>query len=327
MKSKTIIINTPGPAENMNWEDLEVSYPDRGQVTIKHSYIGLNYIDTYHRSGLYPLSLPATIGMEGAGEVIGVGKETKLFKEGDKVIYALGPPGSYCDARNISENKLIKIPNYVDEKTAAAIMLKGMTVEYLTERTFPINSSHYVLLHAAAGGVGQIATQWLKSKGAKVIGTVGSLEKVEIAKNNGCDEVVLYKEKNFKEAVMDYTKGMGVNVVFDGVGKNTALQSLECLAPLGMLVIFGNSSGNAPPIDPSLLAAKGSLFLTRPTLMTYNANREDMQKSADKVFKMLEANIIKPNLGKEYLLSEIVKAHKSLESRETKGSIVLRNDY
>ena len=226
MKSKTIIIKNPGPPENMLWEDLEITSPPKGHVTIKHSYVGLNYIDTYHRSGLYPLPIPATIGMEGTGEIVELGPETELFKKGDKVVYALGPPGSYSDFRNIPENKLIKIPKNIDEKSAAAIMLKGMTVEYLTERTFPINNSHTVLFHAAAGGVGQIATQWIKSKGAKVIGTVGSLEKVEIAKKNGCDEVILYKEKNFKEAVLDYTKGAGVNVVYDGVGKNTALLGL-----------------------------------------------------------------------------------------------------
>ena len=327
MKSKTIVINSPGPAENMQCEDLEISLPQEGHITLKHSFIGLNYIDTYHRSGLYPLPLPATIGMEGAGEVIEVGQNTKFLKKGDKVIYALGPPGSYSDIRNISENKLIKIPKNINDKTAAAVMLKGMTVEYLTERTFPVDDSHSVLLHAAAGGVGQIASQWIKSKGAKLIGTVGSLEKAELAKNNGCDEVILYKEKNFKEAVLDYTNGKGVNVVYDGVGKNTALQSLDCLSPLGMLVVFGNSSGNAPPIDPSLLASKGSLFFTRPTLMTYNAERENMQKSANRVFDMLERNIIKSNIGGEYPLSEVIKAHKDLESRATKGSIVLRNDY
>ena len=327
MKSKTIIIKNPGPAENMKWEDLNIDSPSQGFVTVKHSYVGLNYIDTYHRSGLYPLPLPATIGMEGAGEVIDTGEETKLLKKGDKVVYALGPPGSYSDIRNIPENKCIKLPDYVDDKTAAAIMLKGMTVEYLTERTFTINESHSVLLHAAAGGVGQIATQWIKSKGAKVIGTVGSLEKVEVAKNNGCDEVILYKENNFKEAVLDYTNGIGVNVVYDGVGKDTSMLSLDCLAPLGMLVIFGNSSGNAPAIDPSLLAGKGSLFLTRPTLMTYNAKWEDMLKSADRVFSMLNNNIIKANIGGEFLLSEIVEAHRSLESRSTKGSIVLKNDH
>ena len=273
MISKTIVVAKPGPQENMHWDNIEIPSPEQGHVKIKHSFIGINYIDTYHRSGLYPLPLPTTIGMEGAGQVIEVGEKVEILKKGDKVVYALGPPGSYSDIRNIPENKLIKIPNYIDEKTAAAIMLKGMTVEYLTERTFVIDDSHCVLLHAAAGGVGQIATQWLKNKGAKVIGTVGSLEKKEIAKKNGCDEVILYKEENFKDAVLDYTKGAGVNVVYDGVGKDTALQSLDCLAPLGMLVVFGNSSGNAPAIDPGLLASKGSLFLTRPTLMTYNASK------------------------------------------------------
>ncbi|MBF96117.1 MAG: Quinone oxidoreductase 1 [Alphaproteobacteria bacterium MarineAlpha9_Bin4] len=327
MKSKTIIIRNPGPAENMKWENLNIDSPSQGFVTVKHSYVGLNYIDTYHRSGLYPLPLPATIGMEGAGEVIDTGEETKLLKKGDKVVYALGPPGSYSDIRNIPESKCIKLPDYVDDKTAAALMLKGMTVEYLAERTFPLNNKHTVLFHAIAGGVGQIATQWIKNKGAKIIGTAGNREKAEIAKNNGCDEVILYNDTNFVDAVMDITNGEGVNVVYDGVGKATALKSLDCLAPLGMLVIFGNSSGNAPPIDPSLLASKGSLFLTRPTLMTYNSKASDMHKSAKRVFEMLKSNSISANIGNEYLLSDIVNVHKALENRETKGSIVLKNDH
>ncbi len=326
MLSKTIRVHHPGPAENMKWEKVEVSDPSAGHIQIKHSYIGLNYIDTYHRSGLYPLPLPATIGMEAAGEVLKVGADTK-FSEGDKVVYALGPPGSYSDVRNIPANKVVKLPENIDEKSAAAIMLKGMTVEYLTERTFPINKDHVVLFHAAAGGVGQIATQWIKDKGAKIIGTVGNSEKAEIAKKNGCDEIILYNENNFKEKVMDITNDKGVNVVYDGVGKNTAMQSLECLSALGMLVIFGNSSGNAPPIDPSLLASNGSLFLTRPTLMTYNANESDLNKSANRVFQMLENKVISPNIGNIYDLSDIVEVHKALENRETKGSIILKNNY
>ena len=225
------------------------------------------------------------------------------------------------------EEKVIKIPDGVEEKVAAAIMLKGMTVEYLTERTFPVDKSHTVLLHAAAGGVGQIAIQWIKSKGATIIGTVGSPVKAEMAKKKGCDHVILYNEISFKKEVMNITDGKGVNVVYDGVGKETALESLDCLSPLGMLVIFGNSSGNAPAIDPGLLASRGSLFLTRPSLMTYNAEEENMTKSADRVFEMLKSNIISPNIGKEYLLSDIVDVHKALENRETAGTIVLRNNY
>ncbi|MEC6997586.1 MAG: quinone oxidoreductase [Pseudomonadota bacterium] len=326
MLSKTIRIHNPGPAENMKWDEIEVPFPSEGYVTIKHSYIGLNYIDTYHRSGLYPLPLPATIGMEAAGEIIEVGHNSK-FKKGEKVIYALGPPGSYSDVRNMPEKKIIKIPDGVKEKVAAAIMLKGMTVEYLTERTFLVDKSHTVLLHAAAGGVGQIAIQWIKSKGAKIIGTAGSPEKAEMAKKKGCDHVILYNEKSFKKEVMNLTDGKGVNVVYDGVGKETALESLECLSPLGMLVIFGNSSGNAPAIDPGLLASKGSLFLTRPSLMTYNAEENNMTKSANRVFDMLQSKTISPNIGKEYLLSDIVDVHKALENRETTGTVVLRNNY
>ena len=327
MLSKTIQVVSPGPAQNMKWNDIDVSLPLKKEIMIKHTYVGLNYIDTYHRSGLYPLPLPATIGMEGVGEVIEVGSEVVSISKGDKVVYALGPPGSYSDIRNIAENKVVKIPDYIKDKDAAAVMLKGMTVEYLTERTFCVNKSHTVLLHAAAGGVGQIATQWIKSKGAKVIGTVGSPEKEKIARKNGCDEVILYNDIDFKDAVMDITNGVGVNVVYDGVGKKTALKSLECLSPLGMLVVFGNSSGNAPPVDPSLLASKGSLFLTRPTLMTYNSKLDDMKKSAARVFEMLKSNIISPNIGDEYLLSNIVDVHLKLENRETIGSIILKNDY
>ena len=327
MISKTIRIHEPGPAENMKWDEIEVPIPTEGNVTIKHSYVGLNYIDTYHRSGLYPLPMPATIGMEAAGEIIEVGGNDSKFKKGDKVIYALGPPGSYSDVRNMPEKKIIKIPNDVEEKDAAALMLKGMTVEYLTERTFPVNKNHTVLFHAAAGGVGQIAIQWIKSKGAKVIGTVGSPSKAESARKKGCDHVILYKEKSFKKEVMDITNGKGVNVVYDGVGKETALESLECLSPLGMLVIFGNSSGNAPAIDPALLATKGSLFLTRPSLMTYNADEKNMTKSANRVFEMLKSKTISPNIGNEYLLSDIINVHKALENRETTGTIVLKNNY
>ncbi len=327
MIAKTIRVKKPGPPESMEWEDLEVPYPPEEQVTIKHTYVGLNYIDTYHRSGLYPLPLPATIGMEGAGVVLEVGSNVVSLNKGDRVVYALGPPGSYSDYRNMPENKLIKIPDDIEDKTAAALMLKGMTVEYLAERTFPLNNKHTVLFHAIAGGVGQIATQWIKNKGAKIIGTAGNEEKAEIAKNNGCDEVILYNDTNFVDAVMDITNGEGVNVVYDGVGKETALKSLDCLAPLGMLVIFGNSSGNAPPIDPSILASKGSLFLTRPTLMTYNSKESDMHKSAKRVFEMLRSDSIRANIGNEYLLSDIVNVHKALENRETKGSIVLKNNY
>ena len=311
----------------MKWVDKELLDPENGFVTVKHTFIGLNYIDTYHRSGLYPLTLPSGIGMEGVGVVIKTSSSNSAFNVGDRVAYGLGPPGSYSEARNIQENKLIKLPNFVEDEAAASIMLKGMTVEYLLERTFKVNSSHTVLLHAAAGGVGLLACQWLKHIGAKVIGTVGNEKKAELAKSNGCDEIVLYREEAFDKKVLSITDGKGVDVVYDGVGKDTAMMSLNCLKPLGMLVLFGNSSGNSPPIDPSILAAKGSLYVTRPTLMTYCADRHDMEKSVNRVFELIKDSVIKPSIGKVMPLSEIVKAHEDLESRKTNGAIVLKNDY
>ena len=327
MAIKTIELKKQGSPDVMVWVDKELDAPTKDNVRIKHNYIGLNFIDTYHRSGLYPLELPSGIGMEGSGIITKVGPEVTYLKVGDKVAYGLGPPGSYSDERNISEKKLVKIPEGVSERDAASLMLKGMTVEYLLERTFKVLPGHTVLFHAIAGGVGLIACQWLKSLGANVIGTAGSEEKAILAKENGCDHVILYKKENFKDAVMDITNGSGVNVVYDGVGKTTALESLDCLSPLGMLVLFGNSSGNSPSIDPAMLAAKGSLFLTRPTLMTYCSKREDMIKSSNRVFEMLSKAKIKTSIGGEYSLEEIVNVHRLLEDRKTKGAIVLKNNY
>ena len=310
----------------MKWVQKDIPKPQMGFVTIKHTYVGLNYIDTYHRSGLYPIDLPSGLGMEGVGLITAV-HPSSSYKEGDRVAYGLGPPGSYSESRNIQESKLIKIPNFIDDKSAASIMLKGMTVEYLVERTFKVKPSHTVLLHAAAGGVGLLACQWLKHIGAKVIGTVGSDEKAALAKDNGCDEVILYRDEVFDKKVLEMTEGKGVDVVYDGVGKDTALMSLNCLKPLGMLVLFGNSSGNSPAIDPGLLANKGSLFLTRPTLMTYCAARQDMEKSANRIFELLGKSAIKPAIGKVVPLSNIVQVHKDLEKRKTNGAVVLKNDY
>ena len=326
MLTKSIEISRQGLPEVMKWVDKDLPPPEEGFVTVKHTFVGLNYIDTYHRSGLYPLPLPSGLGMEGAGVVIKTSSSSSL-KEGDRVAYGLGPPGSYASSRNIQESKLIKIPSFIKDRDAAAIMLKGMTVEYLLERTFKVSSSHNVLLHAAAGGVGLIACQWLKHLGANIIGTVGSSEKAELARNYGCTHTILYREEDFEKRVWDITDGRGVDVVYDGVGKDTSLKSLNCLKPLGMLVLFGNSSGNSPAIEPGLLAAKGSLFLTRPTLMTYCAERSDMEKSADRVFAMIKNSVIKPFTGKIFPLSSITKVHEELENRKTNGSIVLENDY
>ena len=295
----------------------------KDDVLIKHTAIGLNYIDTYHRSGLYPMPVPLTLGIEGAGIIIEAGENVKDLTVGDRVAYASPPTGSYAEAKVMPADRLVKIPDNISDEIAAAIMLKGMTVEYLVRRTYNVKAGQTVLFHAAAGGVGLIACQWLKAIGAKVIGTVGSEEKAALAKANGCEHTILYREENFVDKVKEITNGEGVPVVYDGIGKDTALKSLDCLSPLGMLVVFGNSSGNAPPIETGLLAAKGSLFLTRPTLMTYNAKREDLVESAQQLFNMVGSGKVNISINARYDLKDAAQAHKDLESRKTTGSTLL----
>ena len=324
--TKTIIVEENGGPENMQWKDIEIAPPSDTQVRIRHTFVGLNYIDTYHRSGLYPLQLPSGLGMEAAGIITHCGENISNLKVGDRVCYIM-QLGSYSQSRNLEEEKVIKIPDAVSDQEAAAAMLKGMTVEYLTERLFEINNSHTVLFHAVAGGVGLIACQWLKEKGAKIIGTVGSEEKASVARKHGCDEVILYKEDDFVEKVKNITENKGVDVVYDGVGKDTAIKGLDCLKPLGTMVVFGNSSGNCPPVDPSILAAKGSLFFTRPTLMTYASKKKDYIDSSNRVFEMLIQKKISLTINEQYSLSNVVNAHKDLEERKTTGSIVMINDY
>ena len=323
---KEVEIKANGGPENILWKESELEQLQPGQVTINHTFIGLNFIDTYHRSGLYPLPLPSKLGMEGAGIVTAKSVDVKEFNIGDRVAYVMAL-GSYSTHRNIDANKLVKIPENITDQQAAAVLLKGMTVEYLVERLFKVNNEHTVLFHAAAGGVGLLACQWLKQLGAKVIGTAGTEEKAIIAKENGCDEVILYKNENFVEKVKYLTNGAGVDVVYDGVGKDTAIAGLDCLKPLGTMVVFGNSSGNCPPIDPGLLASKGSLFFTRPTLMTYGTKKEDLFHSSNRVFKMISTNKIQLEINTSYKLSDVSKAHADLESRKTFGSIVMKNDY
>ena len=323
---KEVEVKTNGGPEKILWKEYELTKPTNGQVTIEHTFIGLNFIDTYHRSGLYPLPLPTKLGMEGSGTIIDKSSEVSNFEIGDRVAYVMAL-GSYSTHRNIEASKLVKIPEQISDKQAAAILLKGMTVEYLVERLFKINSSHTVLFHAVAGGVGLLACQWLKHLGAKIIGTAGSKEKAILAKKNGCDEVILYREENFVEKVKYFTADEGVDVVYDGVGKDTAILGLDCLKPLGTMVVFGNSSGNCPPIDPNVLAAKGSLFFTRPTLMNYGTKREDLLHSSDRVFEMLSNNKINLNIDSSYNLSDVAKAHNDLQLRKTIGSIVMKNNY
>ena len=323
---KEVEIKANGGPEKILWKNCELSKLSPGQVTIKHTFVGLNFIDTYHRSGLYPLPLPTKLGMEGAGVVVDRASDVSDYEVGDRVAYVMAL-GSYSTHRNIDANKLVKIPKSISDQQAAAVLLKGMTVEYLVERLFKINRSHTVLFHAAAGGVGLLACQWLKHLGARIIGTAGTEEKAALAKKNGCDEVILYKSENFVEKVKYLTNDLGVDVVYDGVGKDTAILGLDCLKPLGTMVVFGNSSGNCPPIDPGLLASKGSLFFTRPTLMTYGTRKKDLLHSSGRVFEMISTNKIKLEINTSYNLSDVSKAHKDLELRKTFGSIVMKNDY
>lgn len=323
MKTNTIRIHKIGGPEEMIWEETEVPSPNENEVLIKQTVIGLNFIDTYFRSGLYPTPLPTSLGMEAAGIIEELGPNVTEFKKGDRVVYASRPIGSYTETRVFPTENLVKIPDEISDELAAAIMLKGMTAEYLIRRTFEVTPGQTILFHAIAGGVGLIACQWLKSIGATVIGTAGSREKAELAKANGCDHTILYKEENFVEKVKEITNGIGVPVVYDSVGKDTALQSLDCLSPLGLLVIFGNSSGNAPPIEPGILAAKGSLYVTRPTLFSYNSTREQLLKSAEQVFNMVKNGNIAIKIGAKYALKDAVQAHKDLESRKTSGCVLL----
>ena len=323
MKTNAIIVHKLGGPEEMIWEEIDVPAPSENEVLIKQNVIGLNFIDTYFRSGLYPAPLPTPLGMEASGIIEQVGANVTEFQEGDRVAYASPPLGSYSEKRVMPINNIVKVPNDISDELAAAIMLKGMTAEYLVRRTFEVKPGQTVLFHAAAGGVGLIACQWLKAIGANVIGTVGSDDKAKLAQANGCDHTILYKEEDFVEKVKEITNGEGVPVVYDSVGKDTALKGLDCLSPLGLLVIFGNSSGNAPAIEPGLLATKGSLYVTRPTLFSYNSNREKLIDSAEQVFKMVRENKISIKIGARYRLKDAVQAHKDLENRKTTGSILL----
>ena len=323
---KEVEIKVNGGPERILWKDCELEELKPGQVTIEHTFVGLNFIDTYHRSGLYPLPLPTKLGMEGSGIIVDKSSDVNEYEIGDRVAYVMAL-GSYSTKRNIEASKLVKIPESISDQQAAAVLLKGMTVEYLVERLFKVNNTHTVLFHAVAGGVGLLACQWLKHLGAKIIGTAGTEEKAALAKQNGCDEVILYKSENFVEKVKYLTNDVGVDVVYDGVGKDTAILGLDCLKPLGTMVVFGNSSGNCPPIDPGLLASKGSLFFTRPTLMTYGTKKKDLLHSSGRVFEMLSTNIIKLEINASYNLSDVIKAHTDLELRKTFGSIVMKNDY
>ncbi|MFN3459423.1 MAG: quinone oxidoreductase family protein [Oceanibaculum sp.] len=319
---KAIRIQQPGGPEAMQWQEVDLPAPGPGQARVRHTAVGLNYIDTYHRSGLYALPLPAGIGMEGAGIVEAVGPDVKDLVEGDRVAYAAGPPGSYSEARIIAADRLVKIPDGISDQQAAAMMLKGLTTQYLIRRTYKVKEGDTILMHAAAGGVGLILCQWAAALGATVIGTVGDEKKAELAKAHGCHHTILYRHEDFVERVKEITGGKGVPVVYDGVGKDTFMKSLDCLSPLGLMVAFGQSSGNVPPLELGVLSAKGSLFLTRPTLVTYTAKREDLVASANDLFDAVTSGKVTIDINQTYPLKDVVKAHQDLEARKTTGSTV-----
>lgn len=320
---KAIRMHEQGGPEVMKLEDVDLPKPDAGQVQIKHTAIGLNYIDTYHRSGLYPLPLPSGIGMEAAGTVEAVGAGVSDFAVGDRVAYAAPPPGSYAEARNLEATKVVKVPDSVDDKLAAAMMLQGMTVQYLIRQIYKVGKGDTILIHAAAGGVGLILCQWAKHLGATVIGTVGSDEKAELAKKNGCDHPIVYTRENFVERVIEITDGKKVPVVYDSIGKDTWPMSLDCIAPTGIMVSFGQASGPIPPVDLGIFAGKGSLKFTRPTLMTYTATKELLDASAADLFDVVGKGAVSVSINQEYALADAVQAHIDLEGRKTTGSTIL----
>lgn len=317
-------VHQAGGPEQMVWEQIDTGSPGGAEVLIQHTAVGLNFIDVYHRSGLYPLPIsPFCPGLEGAGIVAAVGPGVTDFREGDRVAYASAPVGAYAQQRIMPADRIVKIPDAVDDRTAAAMMLKGLTAHYLLRRTYRVQPGESILIHAAAGGVGLIACQWARHLGATVIGTVGSEAKAQLARNHGCDHAILYKEQDFAEEVRRITNGDMLPVVYDSVGKDTFDQSLNCLRPLGLMVLFGQASGSVPPLDLGVLAAKGSLFLTRPTIMTYTAKPEDLKLAAAELFDVVASGAVKIDINQTYALKDAAQAHADLESRKTTGSTVL----
>ena len=320
---KAVIINKIGGPEVLELKDIQLGDPNSGEVLIKNEAIGLNYIDTYHRSGLYPVDLPSNIGIEGAGVIEKVGPDVNDFKVGDRVAYASMPIGSYSTHRIFPTKKLVKVPEGIELENVVTLMTKGITTFYLLHKTYPVKSGETILYHAAAGGVGQILCQWAKSLGCTVIGTVGSNEKIEIAKANGCDHVINYSKENFAERVKEITNGAGVPVVYDGVGKKTFDDSIECLKIRGTMVSFGNASG---PLDPcnitKSLAPKG-LYLTRPSIAHYTTTKEELDEAAGKTFEMFMTKKFSLKIFKKYKLDQVIEAHKDLEGRKILGPAVI----
>jgi NADPH2:quinone reductase len=321
--AKAIRFHKTGGPEVLVLEDVQVGDPGPGQARVRNHAAGLNYIDTYQRSGMYKMELPSGLGQEGAGVVEAVGSGVTNVKAGDRVAYATTPVGAYSDVRLMPAERLVKLPEAIPFEQGAAMMLKGMTAEYLLRRVYKVKAGDTIVFHAAAGGVGLIACQWAKAIGATVIGTVGSDEKAALAKAHGCEHPIVYTRENFTARVKEITGGKGVPVVYDSVGKDTFMGSLDCLQPFGLLAVFGASSGAVPPFDLNLLQQKGSLFLTRPTLVTYNAKAEALAESAKALFDMVTSGKVKIEVNQRYPLKDAAQAHRDLEARKTTGSTIL----
>ena len=317
-----IRMHAQGGPEVLVWEEVELAKPGAGEALLKHHAVGLNYIDVYQRSGTYPVPCPATLGLEAAGVVEALGEGVSHLKVGDRVAYAGGPLGAYSERRVIPADRLVKLPDTLSFEQGAAMMLQGMTAQYLLKRTYPVKAGDTILVHAAAGGVGLILCQWAKALGVHVIGTVGSDEKAALAKAHGCTHPIVYTRENFQERVMEITHGQKVPVVYDSIGRDTFMQSLESLAPLGTMVLYGAASGPVPPFDLGLLAKMGSLFITRPTLFTYTAQREDLERISSDLFDVVTSGQVKLFINQHYPLSEAAQAHRDLEARKTTGSTV-----
>jgi NADPH2:quinone reductase len=322
-KTHAIRIEKNGGPEQMKLVEVDLPAPGKGEVRLKNLACGLNFIDVYHRTGLYPLPLPAGIGLEACAIVEELGEGVTGLKTGDRVAHGTGPVGAYAERRNFPADKLFKVPDAIDDKTAASMMLQGMTVEYLIHRTYQVAKGDFVLLHAAAGGIGTIASQWLNKLGAQIIGTAGSPDKLALAKAQGCHHVINYRTDDWVKRVKEITGGQGVAVVYDGVGKDTFMLSLDCLRPRGYMVTFGNASGPVADFSPLILSQKGSLFLTRPTLNAYTATRPDLELSAGRVIDAITKGWVKMKVGQSYPLKDATQAHRDLEARKTTGSTVL----
>lgn len=326
MLTHAIRFSAHGGPEVLRWETVDLPDPGPGELRIRHQAIGVNFIDTYHRTGLYPVALPSGLGQEGAGVVEAVGPGVTEFRPGDRVAYcggALSPVGAYSEVRNFPAERAVRLPDDISFETAAAVMLKGLTAQFLVRRTHRVQPGDTVLIHAAAGGVGLLLVQWAKQLGATVIATAGNDEKAELVRAHGADHVIVYTRENFTERTRALTNGCGVDVVYDSVGRATFLGSLDSLRPLGLMVSFGNASGKVEPFDIGLLAQKGSLFLTRPMLFTYIARREDLLAMAEELFAAIRQGWLDVKIGQRFSLSQAAEAHRALESRRTIGATLL----